>query len=323
MTPPPPQTTTGTSTSNTTPTPSINTLGLERRTAAEIAKDVASSPLPNRQLAPDALPVDQFLWGGGIECSFLPHLNVDQFEWTQHNRFWKEDLKRIREELGITNLRYSLPWHVLEPQRGKLDWRFGDERVAECDRLGINLMLDVMHFGTPLWLKQAVGDPEFPESLEHFTSALVERYRSSVRMWCPFNEPLVSALFSGDFGFWPPHSRKWRGYMPVLSRIVQAVNRGIRAIRAAMPNAVVVLCDAAEAYKSRDKELAVEVKRRNLRRFLVMDLLTGRVDEHHPLYSWLTSYGMSQLDIDWFRANAQSPTSSAWTTTPTATGNSR
>ncbi len=29
-----------------------------------------------------------FAWGAGIECSFIPHLNVDQFEWTQHNRFW-------------------------------------------------------------------------------------------------------------------------------------------------------------------------------------------------------------------------------------------
>ena len=35
-------------------------------------------------------------------------------------------------------------------------------------------MLDVMHFGTPLWLKQAVGDPEFPEALERFTEALVD-----------------------------------------------------------------------------------------------------------------------------------------------------
>src|ERR1700759_267230 len=91
-------------------------------------------------------------------------------------------------------------------------------------------LLDVMHFGTPLWLKQAVGDPEFPESLERFTEALVTRYRGQVSTWCPFNEPLVSALFSGDFGFWPPHSRKWHGYMPVLSRIVQAVSRGIRSI---------------------------------------------------------------------------------------------
>ena len=97
-----------------------------------------------------------------------------------------------------------------------------DERMAEFDKLGIKLMLDVMHFGTPTWLKQAVGDPEFPEALERFTEALVSRYREQVKIWCPFNEPLVCALFSGDFGFWPPHSRKWRGYMPVLSRIVQA-----------------------------------------------------------------------------------------------------
>src|SRR4029077_14349781 len=152
--------------------------------------------------------------------------------------------------------------------------------MAEFRRLGINLMLDVMHFGTPLWLKQAVGDPEFPESLERFTEALVSRYGSVVQTWCPFNEPLVSALFSGDFGFWPPHSRKWRGYMPVLTRIVQGVSRGIRAIRRTMPEATVLLCDAAENYKSRNAELATEVKRRNLRRFLVMDLLTGRVDRY-------------------------------------------
>src|SRR6185437_11092329 len=160
---------------------------------------------------------------------------------------------------------------------------------------------------TPLWLKQAVGDPEFPEALEQFTEAMVSRYRQSVKVWCPFNEPLVSALFSGDFGFWPPHGRKWRGYMPVLSRIVQATNRSIRAIRRAMPEATVLLCDAAENFKTRTPELQAEVNRRNLRRFVVMDLLTGRVDRHHPLFSWLTGYGMSELDIDWLRANPQAP----------------
>jgi beta-glucosidase/6-phospho-beta-glucosidase/beta-galactosidase len=71
-------------------------------------------------------------------------------------------------------------------------------------KLGIEPFMDVMHFGVPLWLKQAVGDPEFPEAEERFTEAMVSRYRA-VKTWCPFNEPLVSALFSGDFGFWPPH----------------------------------------------------------------------------------------------------------------------
>src|SRR5687768_17899726 len=95
------------------------------------------------------LPVTQFLWGAGVECSFIPHLNVDQFNWTQHNRFWRDDLKRLHEEVGISHLRYALPWHQIEAQRGRFDWQIADERIAECDRLGLHLVLDVMHFGTP------------------------------------------------------------------------------------------------------------------------------------------------------------------------------
>src|SRR5918993_325837 len=95
--------------------------------------------------------------------------------------------------------------------------------------------------------------------------------------------------------------------MPVLSRIVQAVSRGIRAIRKASPEATVLLCDAAESYKTRSPELKTEVQRRNIRRFLVMDLLLGRVDKHHPLYSWVTSYGLSELDLEWFKTHPQSP----------------
>ena len=203
----------------------------------------------------DTLPFKEFVWGAGIECSFLPHLGVDQFQWTQHHRYWREDLKLAREQLGLKYLRYALPWHVLEPEPGKFNWQMADERLAEFQNLGITPLLDVMHFGTPLWLKQAVGDPMFPEALERFAEAMVTRYRGIVKTWCPFNEPLVSALFSGDFGFWPPHARKWRGYMPVLSRIVQAVNRAIRAIRRAQPEATVLLCDAAESYKTRSPQL--------------------------------------------------------------------
>ena len=248
-----------------------------------------------------------FAWGAGIECSFIPHLNVDQFDWTQHNRFWRDDFKLAREKLGIQTLRYALPWHKLEPEPGKFVWDLADERINAAKELGIELYLDVMHFGTPLWLKQAAGDPEFPEALERFTQAIVARYSGLINTWCPCNEPLVLALFSGDFGFWPPHSRKWRGYMPVLSRIVQGVNRSIRAIRRAQPEATVLHCDNVENYKSRDQELAVEVRRRNLRRFLVLDLLMGRLDRHHPLFNWVTAYGLSELDLEWFRANPQSP----------------
>src|SRR4051812_38902627 len=115
----------------------------------------------------------EFFWGVGIECSFLPHINVDQFDWTQHSRYWRDDLKMIREVLGVKSLRYALPWHKIETQRGQFDWAMADERIAYCRELGLELMMDVMHFGTPTWLPLAVGDPQFPEALESYTAELV------------------------------------------------------------------------------------------------------------------------------------------------------
>src|SRR5829696_9770563 len=84
-----------------------------------------------------ALPFTKFIWGAGLECSFIPHLNVDQFDWTQHNRFWREDLKRAREELGISHLRYALPWHKIETEPGKFDWSYADERIEYFKQIGL------------------------------------------------------------------------------------------------------------------------------------------------------------------------------------------
>ncbi len=274
----------------------IHPMNAPENTAAEQS---FKAPIVDPRGDSDASPSTSFTWGVGIECSFLPHLSVNQFEWTQHDRFWRDDLKMARETLGVKSLRYALPWHEIELRPGKFDWAMADERVAYCKDLGIDLLMDVMHFGTPTWLPQAVGDPRFPEALESFTRAIVT--------WCPFNEPLVSALFSGDFGFWPPFSRKWRGYMPVLSRIVQGVKRSIAAIRHANPEATVLLCDAVENFQSRSPDLANEVNLRNLRRFVVLDLLSGRIDHHHPLYAWLTSFGFSELDLAYFRTDPQMP----------------
>ena len=266
--------------------------------AAAASSDVAS------------LPFKQFVWGAGIECSFLPHLNVDQFEWTQHDRFWREDLQAREGRAGHhpPALRVAVA-RARAASAGKFDWTYADERIAEFEQAR-HRAAD----GRDALRHAAVAEAGGGRSGVSRSAGAIHRgdgrraTAAQIKTWCPFNEPLVSALFSGDFGFWPPHSRKWRGYMPVLSRIVQAVNRGIRAIRRAMPEATVLLCDAAENYKTRDESLQTEVQRRNLRRFVVMDLLLGRVDQATTRCSpWLTSYGMSELDLEWFRHNPQSP----------------
>src|SRR5512141_2276103 len=63
-----------------------------------------------------------FIWSVGVECSVLPHIQVDQFEWTQHDRFWREDFRMIRETFGPVTVRYGLPWSMLEPRRGEFAW---------------------------------------------------------------------------------------------------------------------------------------------------------------------------------------------------------
>ena len=86
-----------------------------------------------------------------------------------------------------------------------------------------------------------------------------------------------------------------------------ATSRSIRAIRRVQPEAVVLLCDAADNFKTRDPQLQEEVQRRNLRRFLLLDLIAGRVDSRHPLHGWASAYGLSDLDLDWFRSHPQMP----------------
>src|SRR5690606_20075219 len=130
---------------------------------------------------------------------------------------WADDLRLVRDDLGISHLRYAVPWHYIQPERGRFDWRTADERIGSCHDLGLELMLDIMHFGTPDWLALGAGDPELPVALDNLTVAVVERYGGVVPTWRPVNDPLVLSLVSADFGFWRPHARKWRRYMPVLS----------------------------------------------------------------------------------------------------------
>ena len=117
-----------------------------------------------------------FRWATGVECSFIPHLGIDQYRWTQHDRFWRADFELIANDLGCRWLRYALPWHEIERQPGQFDWRWFDERLDLFERLGITPMVDLAHFGVPTWLPDAFADADFPGALERFARAFGERY---------------------------------------------------------------------------------------------------------------------------------------------------
>ena len=257
-----------------------------------------------------------FRWAAGLECSFIPHLSIDQYRWTQHDRFWQTDFDLIANDLGCKWLRYALPWHEIERTPGVFDWEWFDLRLAHVEKLGITLLLDLAHFGTPTWLPDAFADADFPTALERFARAFGERYAGRVRCVCPVNEPLITSLFCGDIGLWPPYGRGLNNYMTVVGRVAQGVCRAIRVLRETMPGVEILISDSLEVavtYEDSDEttspflreSLRLDVDRRMHRRHLVTDLILGRVNRRHPLVGWLQKHGFSDFDLNWFQRNAQ------------------
>ena len=252
-----------------------------------------------------------FRWATGIECSFIPHLGIDQYKWTQHDRVWRQDFELIRGDLGCRWLRYALPWHEIERQPGQFDWKWFDDRLAVSDELGIQLMLDLAHFGVPTWLPDAFADPDFPAALERFARAFGERYAGRVPCVCPINEPLITSLFCGDVGLWPPYGRGLNFYMTTLSRVGQAFCRAEKVLRETMPGVEILVCDSLEVAVTYEdsgphtstflrESLRDDVTRRMHRRHIVTDLVQGRIDHGHPLRTWMSQHGFSDFDFGWF-----------------------
>ncbi len=61
-----------------------------------------------------------FKWMTGFECSAFPQVGTDELEETQHYRWWASDLVRLRE-VGITMIRYGIPWHRVNPRPHEYD----------------------------------------------------------------------------------------------------------------------------------------------------------------------------------------------------------
>ncbi|MEO7297920.1 MAG: hypothetical protein ABI042_05010 [Verrucomicrobiota bacterium] len=98
-----------------------------------------------------------------------------------------------------------------------------------------------------------------------------------------------------------------------LVTIAQAANRSIRALRETMSDVEIVFCDALESSTVNGQTCAEnpdllrrieeDVTLRNHRRFIVMDLIIGRVDLEHPLRNWLVNHGFAEMDLNWFLRN--------------------
>lgn len=122
---------------------------------------------------------------------------------------YKDDIA-LFAEMGFKVFRLSISWTRLFPN--------GDEEVAnekgvefyrnvfeECQKYGIEPLVTLSHFDTPLYLEEQYGgwnNRKMIEFYERFTTTCFQAYKGLVKYWITFNEinhPLMIAeLFQDD-----------------------------------------------------------------------------------------------------------------------------
>ncbi|HSH82292.1 MAG TPA: family 1 glycosylhydrolase [Herpetosiphonaceae bacterium] len=255
--------------------------------------------------------IPDFMWAVGIEDTFIPQEAsrtgrvLDEYELTQHYRFWREDLA-LAASLGVRTIRYGIPWYRVNPAPGVFDWSWTDQVLPYMIQdLGIEPIVDLVHYGCPLWLDRAFINPAYPERVAEYARAFVERYRGLTRFYTPLNEPLITCRHCGYTAYWPPHLRGWPGYVRILTALAHGMSLTVAAIRELQPDAIIVQAEASSSNIADDPSLEDDLQFVRRRQFLPNDLLMGRVDEGHPLVPWLLRNGASPAVLDWLRAHPQ------------------
>jgi len=252
----------------------------------------------------------------GIEDTFVPQERageraIDEYTLTEHDTRWHADLG-LAVEAGAELLRWGVPWYRVEPEPGSWEWSWLDRVMERFAELGLRPIVDLMHYGTPLWVQREFANPDYPAHVAEYSARVAERYAAlGVMDYTPVNEPMIHALFSGEYAYWPPYLSGPDG----LSFMVRQLARGFvlaqRAMREVLgDDAVFVHVDAGMRYVGdtdapEHRELATRLRDQV---FLVEDLVTGRVDAGHPLASFLLAHGWDDDDLAWFGADPIQPT---------------
>lgn len=235
------------------------------------------------------------LWAG-VECTYnrVGDRYLDQLRYGGFERRL-DDLDRLAS-LGITRLRMPLIWERTAPDGpASADWRWSDERIARLRELRVQPIAGLVHHGSgpP---HTSLLDARFPALLAEYAGAVAERY-PDLAAWTPVNEPLTTARFSGLYGTWYPHGRSDREFVRCLLTEIQASVLAMRAVRRVNPSAELVQTDDLGFTTAAAPHLQDQADFENHRRWLTYDLLCGRVDRQHPLWTYLVKSGASEAEL--------------------------
>lgn len=244
------------------------------------------------------------VWGG-LECTIarIGHAYRDQIRETGH-RDRIDDLDAIRD-LGLRTLRYPILLEAVAPDHpDHCDWQWSDQRMARLQSLGIRPIVGLLHHGSgPRYT--SLLDPHLPEILARHAERVAARY-PWVDLYTPVNEPLTTARFSALYGHWYPHQADLGSFVRAVVLQCKAVMLAMQVVRKVNPQAKLVQTeDVGKTFGT--PALTNQADHENIRRWLSLDLLCGRLDQHHCWYGFLQRLGVTESDLAFFLDCCVSP----------------
>jgi beta-glucosidase len=166
-------------------------------------------------------------------------------------------------------------------------------------QIGITPIVDLFHYGTPLWIEGGIMNPIFGEMQGWYAKAFAQRY-PHITYYTPTNEPYICATFGAEFGIWYPFLRGDRNAARAIKNVTEGVSRAMLAVREIRPDALMMIADTCEYYHSVDGAFKEEAEFRSERRFIVHDMYQGRLTRDHSMWAYLARNGIEEWELEWF-----------------------
>lgn len=250
----------------------------------------------------------------GIEDTFVPQAKpgerpIDEYVLTEHDTRWSDDLK-LAQDTGAKLVRWGIPWYLVQPEPDRWDWSWLDAVMARFGELELEPIVDLMHYGTPLWLEREFDHPDYPALVADYSQRIADRYQDVAHAFTPVNEPMIHSLFCGEYGYWPPYLTGASGLVRMALQISKGFVGAQRAIADVRGDgAAFVHVDAGMRYTG---DIDAPEHREHATRlaeqiWLVEDLVTGKVDSSHQLAKFLLENGAPEGDLAEFVSNPIEP----------------
>lgn len=233
---------------------------------------------------------------GAFESTKLMGSDTDILGTTCHIERWEADLELLRSA-SLSLLRYSVPWHRIERTPGVFDFSWFDQPMRFMQKHGMTPILDPLHhISFPDWLDQGFANPDFPRLYERFVAEICRRY-PWVTHYTIFNEPLPTTLFCSYTGWWYPHRKSDNDFVRMAGNVARAICAVGAMLQRECPGVKFIHIDTCETHRAKDRQSEAWTEFANHRRFLMHDLILGRIDKKHPLYGYVHQNGLGDDDL--------------------------